>query len=87
MYFVTHLGYYSNRFLLYRKHHTIHTNLKVLRQRTMIINVLLLFFFILLIYYYYVYHGKSGQLINLIPGPKGIPIFGNVLSCQNSVGK
>ncbi|XP_072761683.1 cytochrome P450 4C1-like [Anoplolepis gracilipes] len=45
----------------------------------MFITILLLFMFILLVYNYYVHHGKDGRLINLIPGPPGLPILGNVL--------
>ncbi|XP_011858681.1 PREDICTED: cytochrome P450 4C1-like [Vollenhovia emeryi] len=44
----------------------------------MVITILLLFIPILLIYNYYVHHGKKGRFINLIPGPPGYPILGNV---------
>ncbi|KAL6420611.1 hypothetical protein ACFW04_014644 [Cataglyphis niger] len=43
----------------------------------MFIIILLLFMFILLIYYYNVHYGKNGRLINLLPGPPIIPIFGH----------
>ncbi|KAL6431889.1 hypothetical protein ACFW04_007376 [Cataglyphis niger] len=39
--------------------------------------IVLLSMFILLAYYYYVYYGRNGRLINLIPGPLGVPIAGN----------
>ncbi|XP_067213620.1 cytochrome P450 4C1 [Linepithema humile] len=51
----------------------------------MIISILLLFFFILLMYNYYVHHGRSGRLINLIPGPKVTPICGNAFLFQGSL--
>ncbi|XP_072762321.1 cytochrome P450 4C1-like isoform X2 [Anoplolepis gracilipes] len=41
----------------------------------MFITILLLFMFILLVYNYYVHHGRNGRLINLIPGPPGLPIL------------
>ncbi|XP_072761649.1 cytochrome P450 4C1-like [Anoplolepis gracilipes] len=53
----------------------------------MFIIILLLFMFILLVYNYYVHHGKNGRLINLIPGPPGIPIFGNALQFNTSLEK
>lgn len=53
--------------------------LTTLREETMFIAILLLSIFILLVYNYYVHHGKNGRLINLIPGPPGQPIFGNIL--------
>ncbi|XP_024873026.1 cytochrome P450 4C1-like [Temnothorax curvispinosus] len=45
----------------------------------MIIAILLLLILIVLVYNYYVHHGRNGKLINLIPGPVGYPISGNVL--------
>lgn len=49
--------------------------------------IILFFIFITLIYNYYVHYGKNGRLINLIPGPGTIPIFGNILLLQDKVGK
>ncbi|XP_071560726.1 uncharacterized protein [Temnothorax nylanderi] len=46
---------------------------------SMIIAILLLLILIVLVYNYYVHHGRNGKLINLIPGPVGYPISGNVL--------
>lgn len=45
----------------------------------MIIVTLLLLILIILIYNYYVHYGRNGRLINLIPGPPGYPISGNIL--------
>ncbi|XP_071576174.1 cytochrome P450 4C1-like isoform X3 [Temnothorax nylanderi] len=45
----------------------------------MITIILLSFILILLMYNYYVHHGKNGRLINLIPGPPGRLILGNIL--------
>ncbi|XP_011701419.1 PREDICTED: cytochrome P450 4C1-like isoform X1 [Wasmannia auropunctata] len=45
----------------------------------MIISILLLLILIVLAYNYYVHYGRNGRLINLIPGPKGYPVSGNVL--------
>ncbi|XP_050453657.1 cytochrome P450 4C1-like [Cataglyphis hispanica] len=44
----------------------------------------LLCMFIFLIYYYYVHYGRTGRLINLIPGPLGAPIAGNAFQLYTS---
>ncbi|XP_072762553.1 uncharacterized protein [Anoplolepis gracilipes] len=56
-------------------------------QETMFITILLLFIFILLVCNYYMHYGRNGRLINLIPGPPGLPIFGYVLQVQISAEK
>ncbi|KAG5325190.1 CP4C1 protein, partial [Pseudoatta argentina] len=43
-----------------------------------VIVLLLICIFMLLIYNYYVHYGKTGRLINLIPGPLCYPIIGSV---------
>ncbi|XP_029157494.1 cytochrome P450 4C1-like [Nylanderia fulva] len=48
----------------------------------MFITILLLPIVILLVYNYYVYYGRNGRLINLIPGPKNLPIIGYLLHFQ-----
>jgi len=55
----------------------------------MIITISLIIFIILviLVYNYYVHFGKNGRLINHIPGPRGYPIFGNILQYLGSRGK
>jgi len=53
----------------------------------MIIIIFLSLILIILVYNYYVHHGKNGRLINLIPGPEGYPITGNVLQYICSRGK
>ncbi|XP_011706153.1 PREDICTED: cytochrome P450 77A2-like, partial [Wasmannia auropunctata] len=50
----------------------------------MIITILLLFILIILVCNYYVHYGRNGRLINLIPGPRGYPILGNVLQFLGS---
>ncbi|XP_011705834.1 PREDICTED: cytochrome P450 4C1-like, partial [Wasmannia auropunctata] len=50
----------------------------------MIITILLLFILIILTCNYYVHYGRNGQLINLIPGPQGHPILGNLLQTLGS---
>ncbi|XP_011706454.1 PREDICTED: cytochrome P450 4C1-like [Wasmannia auropunctata] len=49
-----------------------------------ILLLLLLFIFIILVCNYYVHYGRKGRLINLIPGPRGYPIIGNVLQYLGS---
>ncbi|XP_025262035.1 cytochrome P450 4C1 isoform X2 [Camponotus floridanus] len=44
----------------------------------MFVTILVLSIFILLIYNYYVHYGRNGRLLNLIPGPLGLPIVGNL---------
>ncbi|XP_072761647.1 cytochrome P450 4C1-like isoform X3 [Anoplolepis gracilipes] len=53
----------------------------------MFITILLLFMFILLVCNYYVHYGRNGRLINLIPGPPGLPFLGNILEAQISPEK
>jgi len=53
----------------------------------MIIIIFLSLILIILVYNYYVHHGRKGRLINLIPGPAGYPIFGNILQYLCSRGK
>ncbi|XP_072761637.1 cytochrome P450 4C1-like isoform X1 [Anoplolepis gracilipes] len=53
----------------------------------MFITILLLFMFILLVWNYYVHYGRNGRLINLIPGPRGLPFLGYVLQVQISAEK
>ncbi|XP_020291918.1 cytochrome P450 4C1-like isoform X2 [Pseudomyrmex gracilis] len=43
------------------------------------IEVLLFIIFLISIYHFYLHYGKTGRLINLIPGPRTIPILGNSL--------
>ncbi|GAB1862297.1 Cytochrome P450 4C1 [Camponotus japonicus] len=50
----------------------------------MIVIILLLFIFILLVYNCYVHYGRHGRLINLLPGPTGIPIVGNAYMLYNT---
>ncbi|XP_011701315.1 PREDICTED: cytochrome P450 4C1-like [Wasmannia auropunctata] len=45
----------------------------------MFITILLLFILIILVWNYCAHYGKNGRLINLIPGPPGYPIVGNIL--------
>lgn len=49
--------------------------------------ILLLSILILLLYNYYVNYGRNGRLINLIPGPQGYPVLGNILQTIVSAGK
>jgi len=53
----------------------------------MIIIIFLSLILIILVYNYYVHHGRNGRLINLIPGPAGYPISGNILQYIGSRGK
>jgi len=53
----------------------------------MIIIIFLSLILIILVYNYYVHHGRIGRLINLIPGPAGYPISGNILQYICSRGK
>ncbi|XP_025269073.1 cytochrome P450 4C1-like [Camponotus floridanus] len=46
--------------------------------------ILILSMFILLVYNYYVYYEKYERFLNLIPGPSGFPIIGNILQCYVS---
>lgn len=48
----------------------------------MFITILFLFIVMFLAYHYYVHYEKKGRLIDLIPGPPFIPIFGNILEYQ-----
>ncbi|XP_011705709.1 PREDICTED: cytochrome P450 4C1-like, partial [Wasmannia auropunctata] len=41
----------------------------------------------ILVWNYYVHYGRNGQLINLIPGPPGYPIAGNLLQFLGSLEK
>ncbi|XP_011699620.1 PREDICTED: cytochrome P450 4C1-like isoform X2 [Wasmannia auropunctata] len=52
----------------------------------MFITVLLLVILVVLVCNYYTQYGKNGRLINLIPGPAGYPIVGNVLQVFGSRG-
>lgn len=56
----------------------------------MIITILLILILIVLVYNYYVHYGRNGKLINLIPGPPGYLIVGNIaeyLSSQEKLWK
>jgi len=53
----------------------------------MITIIFLSLILLILVYNYYVHHGRNGRLINLIPGPAGYPIFGNILQYIGSRGK
>lgn len=53
----------------------------------MIIIILVAFIIGLLAYDYYVHHTRDGRLIDLIPGPSSIPIFGSILNYQGPLGK
>jgi len=53
----------------------------------MITIIFLSLIFVILVYNYYVHHGRNGRLINLIPGPAGYPISGNILQYICSRGK
>lgn len=50
---------------------------------TLIISILLLACIFLYSHYYIIRHGKYGQIIDRIPGPPTIPIFGNALMFSN----
>ncbi|XP_011706325.1 PREDICTED: cytochrome P450 4C1-like isoform X1 [Wasmannia auropunctata] len=50
----------------------------------MLVTVLLLFILIILVWNYYAHYGRNGRLIDLIPGPSGFPILGNVLQFLGS---
>uniref|UniRef100_UPI003B63730A cytochrome P450 4C1-like n=1 Tax=Odontomachus brunneus TaxID=486640 RepID=UPI003B63730A len=56
----------------------------------MILAVLLLFIIIVIIafaYNCYVHYSRFGRLIDQLPGPKAIPVFGNILQLQVSTEK
>ncbi|XP_011704877.1 PREDICTED: cytochrome P450 4C1-like, partial [Wasmannia auropunctata] len=50
----------------------------------MLITILLLFILIILVWNYYAHYGRNGRLINLIPGPSGFPILGNIFQFLGS---
>lgn len=63
---------------------------RLLPRPKMIVAVLLVCATIIIIafvYDYYLHHSRCGKLIDQIPGPKFIPIFGNILEYQVSDGK
>ena len=40
----------------------------------------------LIVFHYYTHYGRRGKIINKIPGPKIIPIFGNALQYNLPTG-